>query len=207
MKTLLQIDSSARLQGSYSRTLTQQFVKNFQNANPQSQIIHRDLTQPPIPPIDQTWVTAYETAPTDRTSEMNIAIALSNTLIDELLAADRYIIGAPMYNLTIPSSLKAYIDQIVRRDRTLRLDPSGKPQGALQGKKALIITTRKFNYRPDSEAADRNFLEPYLKAILGVIGIQDVTVVVADELAKDAASCDRTLTQAQAQLAEIAQSW
>ena len=206
MSKVLQIGSSARIQGSTSRTLTQQFVKNFQQHHPDSQIIRRDLTQPPIPHIDATWVAAYEAEPGDRTPEMNQALTLSNCLIDELLAADRYVIGVPMYNLTIPSSLKAYIDQIVRRDRTLRFGPDGRPQPVLQNKKALIIATRKFNYRPGSPAADRNFLEPYLKAILGVIGIEDVTVVVADELAK-AESRDRNLAQAQAQLAELAQSW
>lgn len=192
---------------SQSRNLGQQFVESWQVFNPQSNVIERDLAQSPIPHVDATWVTAYETLPEERSPQLQAALALSDQLIDELFWADRYVISVPMYNLTIPSGLKAYLDQVIRRDRTLIWDETGRPHGALQGKKALVITTRKFNYRPGSPAAERNFLEPYLQAILGVMGVIDVTCVVADELAGDEATQGRSLSQAMAQLVALAGRW
>ncbi len=207
MKKILHLDSSARSAGSYSRNLSLQFVESWQQFNPDSEVIYRDLAQDKIPHVDELWVEAYEARPDDRTPEMKAAIALSDRLIDELFAADYYVFGVPMYNLTIPSVLKAYLDQVIRRDRIFTFDETGKPQGLLKGKKALIITTRKFNYREGTEACDRNYLEPYLKAILKVIGVEDVTVVVADELAKDEVTQNRSLTMAMVALVQLAGRW
>jgi len=206
-RTLLQIDTSARLQGSYSRRLNQTFVQAWQsNAASDRQLIHRDIGKVPVPAIDETWAAAYETEPDARTATMRAAIALSDQLLDELFAADCYVFGVPMYNLTIPATLKAYIDQVVRRDRTLEF-VDGKPQGRLKGKKALVITTRKFNYREGTEAAARNFLEPYLTAIFKVMGIDDVAFVVADQLAASSEVKQASLARAEAELLSLAQTW
>ncbi|NJN30315.1 MAG: FMN-dependent NADH-azoreductase [Synechococcales cyanobacterium RM1_1_8] len=229
---LLHLDSSARLAGSASRALTAAFVQAWQTrhgatqpavssganldanlgaslsagSSQQPQVIYRDLGQQPLPAIDQTWVAAYETEPEARTGEMMAAIALSDQLLDELFAADYYVFGVPMYNLTIPTALKAYLDQVVRRDRSLDLS-QGKPQGCLTGKKALVITTRKFNYRPGTEAASRNFLEPYLEAIFKIMGIADLTFVVADRLGEGAEVRAERLAQAEQELLQLAQYW
>ncbi len=207
-RTLLHIDSSARAQGSYSRQLTQVFVQAWQSANGvnAASVIYRDIGKTPVPAIDETWAAAYETEPEARTGEMKAAIALSDELLDELFAADCYVFGVPMYNLTIPATLKAYIDQVVRRDRTLEFI-NGKPQGRLKGKKALVITTRKFNYREGTDAAARNFLEPFLKAIFKIMGIEDVTFVVADQLAAGDEVRAASLAQAEAELLTLAQHW
>lgn len=181
-RCLLHMDVSARIQGSYSRQLTQAFVSQWQQSNPNHQIIYRDIGRSPIPHIDQTWVAAYESEPKDRTAEMQAAIALSDTLIDELFAADCYVMGIPMYNLTVPSTFKAYLDQVFRRDRTLQI-VNGTPQGQLIDKKLLVITTRKYNYRVGSGREDRDFLEPYLSAIFKVMGLTDISYIHADQLA------------------------
>ncbi|BDM78766.1 FMN-dependent NADH-azoreductase [Acaryochloris marina] len=182
LRCLLHMDVSARVQGSYSRQLTQKFVSQWQQANPHHQIIYRDIGRFPIPHIDETWVAAYESEPEERTVEMQAAIALSDTLIDELFAADCYVMGMPMYNLTVPSTFKAYLDQVFRRDRTLQI-VNGIPQGQLANKKLLVITTRKYNYRVGSGREDRDFLEPYLSAIFKVIGLTDISYIHADQLA------------------------
>jgi FMN-dependent NADH-azoreductase len=205
-RSLLQIDSSARQQGSASRRLTQAFVQAWVAAGPDRQVTYRDIGQRPIPAIDDCWVAAYEAEPEARTPQMRAAIALSDQLLDELFAADCYVFGVPMYNLTIPATLKAYLDQVVRRDRTLEFI-NGKPQGLLKGKKALVITTRKFNYRAGTEASARNFLEPYLKAIFNIIGIEDITFIVADQLAAEPELQQAYLAKAEAELLAFANQW
>lgn len=205
-RTLLQIDASARLTGSHSRQLTQGFVQAWRSVSPGRQVICRDIGRSPIPAIDEAWAAAYETEPGARSPQMQAAIALSDELLDELFAADCYVFGLPMYNLTIPATLKAYIDQVIRRDRTLAFI-DGKPQGQLQGKKGLVITTRKFNYREGTEAAARNFLEPYLKAIFKIMGLEEVTFVVADQLAAEHGIQQASLARAEAQLMDLAQTW
>ena len=202
----MHIDSSARRSGSYSRQLGQTFVQAWHGGGGYRQLIYRDIGQNPVPAIDEIWAAAYETEPKERTVEMQAAIALSDELLDELFAADCYLFAVPMYNLTIPATLKAYIDQVVRRDRTLEFI-NGRPQGRLKGKKALVITTRKFNYREGTEAAARNFLEPYLTAIFKIMGIEDVSFAVADQLAAGEAERQASVANAEAELLRLAQTW
>ncbi|WP_299493747.1 NAD(P)H-dependent oxidoreductase [Acaryochloris sp. IP29b_bin.137] len=200
-RCLLHMDVSARIQGSFSRQLTQAFVSQWQQTNPEHQIIYRDIGSFPIPHIDETWVAAYESAPEERTAEMKAAIALSDTLIDELFAADCYVVGMPMYNLTVPSSFKAYLDQVIRRDRTLLLENSAG-SGQLSTKKLLVITTRKYNYRTGSGREDRDFLAPYLSAIFNVLGLTDITYIHADKLASS--EQEQSLAQAMATTRQLA---
>ncbi len=207
-RKLLHVDTSARLTGSHSRQLGQSFVQAWQSAQGEEarQVLYRDIGQQPVPAIDEVWAAAYEAEPEARTAEMQDALVLSDELLDELFAADCYVFAMPMYNLTIPATLKAYIDQVVRRDRTLEFI-NGRPQGRLKGKKALVITTRKFNYRVGTEAAARNFLEPYLKAIFKIMGIEDVTFIVADQLAAGEAARTLSLVDAKAELLALAAHW
>lgn len=186
--------------------MTQRFVTGWQQANPGSRVIYRDIGRHPIPHIDDSWVAAYEAEPETRTPEMQQAIALSDVLIEELMAADGYVFGIPMYNLTVPSTVKSYIDQIVRRDRTL-LTRDGRSHAGLESKKMVVITTRKFDYRVGSGAESRDFLEPYLRAIFGVIGITEMTFIHADRLAAEPDVRARSLAAAEAAIDQLAQSW
>ncbi len=194
-RRLLHIDVSARTQGSYSRQLTQTFVTDWKRTHPNHEVTYRDIGTHPIPHINETWVAAYESEPDLRSQEMRDAIALSDTLIDELMAADCYLLGIPMYNLTVPSSFKAYIDQIIRRDRTLQI-VNGQALGQLKDKKLMVITTRKFDYGPGSGREDRDFLEPYLRHIFAILGLQDITFIHADQLASPPADKDQSLSKA-----------
>ncbi|NJN38542.1 MAG: FMN-dependent NADH-azoreductase [Acaryochloridaceae cyanobacterium CSU_3_4] len=202
-RCLLHLDASPRREGSFSRQLTQTFVSLWQQANFNHDIVYRDIGTSPIPHIDETWVAAYEAEPEQRTLEMQAAIALSDTLIDELMAADCYVFGIPMYNLTVPSSFKAYIDQIARRDRTLHLN-NGTLQEPLQAKKLMVITTRKFNYRPGSGREDRDFLQPYLTAIFNILGLTDITYIHADRLASDPAEQQQSMNDAMTAIHRLA---
>ncbi len=200
---LLHIDTTARKQDSFSRKLTQFFVTTWKQYSADSDVLYRDIGTQPIPHIDERWVMAYEAEAQMRSPALNAALQLSDALIGELLTADIYVWGIPMYNLTVPSTVKAYLDQVVRRDRIFTFQ-NGQPQGLLLNKKMLIITTRKFNYRPDSGREDRDFLEPYLRAIWGIIGVHDITFVHADDLAN---SADTSVTSAKQILNALALKW
>jgi FMN-dependent NADH-azoreductase len=182
MTTLLHLNSSARLTHSTSRQLTAHFVRQWLHSHPGTKIRTRDLGHYPLPAIDDRWVQAYEAEPSDRSPELHQALHLSDQLIDELLSADLLVLGVPMYNLTIPASLKAYLDQLIRRDRlpATATDPSQSP---LCQKRAIVVTSRKFDYRLGSGREGRDFLEPYLRAIFSIIGLSQVHFVHADRLA------------------------
>lgn len=201
---ILQIDTSARVENSHSRQLTHCFVTALRQAHLSLQVTYRDIGTHPIPHVDERWVAAYEAQP-PRSPDLQASLTLSEALIDELLAADGYVFGIPMYNLTVPSTVKAYLDQVVRRDRIFTFQ-NGQPQGHLQGKKLLIITTRKFNYRPGSGRETRDFLEPYLRRIWSIIGVDDITFVHADDLANDATR-HHSLTTATETLERLASRW
>jgi FMN-dependent NADH-azoreductase len=111
MKTLLHIDSSPRGERSHSRQLTAQFARAWRSANPDGTVVHRELGLTPVPLVSEDWIAAAFSNPADRTSAQSAAIAVSDELVDELVAADEVVIGAPMYNFGVTASLKAWIDQ------------------------------------------------------------------------------------------------
>lgn len=177
MSTLLHLDSSP-LESSISRELTREFVKTWKSAHPDGTVIYRDLAAHPPKPIDAAWVGSNFTPEASRTPEQKTAIAFSDELIAELERADEYVFGVAMHNFGIPSVLKLWIDQVVRGGRTFAYGESGA-KGLLQGKKATIVIASGGVYEVGTPAGAMNFVEPYLKAILGFIGVTDVKFVNA----------------------------
>jgi len=175
---LLQIDSSARL-SSVSRQLTASFVKAWARENPEGEVMRRDLAATPFAPITDEWVQAAYQAPDKRTEEQRQVLSLSETLIDELAAADVIVIGAPMYNYTISSLLKGWIDLIVRPGRTVAFGPGGA-KGLLTGKRVVVLTARGGAYSNGSPRALHDYQEPYLRMILAQVGLTDVTFIHAE---------------------------
>ncbi len=206
MANILHLDSSARGERSVSRTLSQEFVAAWQAAHPEDHVTYRDLGHQPIPNVSEAWIAAAFSNPADHTPELSEAIRLSDELIDELLAADRYVFGIPMYNLTVPASFKAYIDQVVRAGRTFAVTDSGY-QGLVHGKKAVVLTAEGGVYRADTPAAAANFHEPYIKTILGFMGITDVTIIHADGLAFGDEAREKALTAARATMQSTVARW
>lgn len=176
--TLLRIDSSAR-RSSVSRQLTEKFVETWKKANPTGEVIERDLAATPLPMITDEWTSASYSDPANLTEAQRETLAISETLVKELIAADVIVIGAPMYNLTVSAPLKAWIDQVVRLGRTWLYGPSG-PEGILKGKKVLVLTSRGGAFRPGTPTAQYDHQEPYLRHILGFIGLTDVTFIHAE---------------------------
>jgi FMN-dependent NADH-azoreductase len=206
MATVLVITCSPRGERSASRAMTTRFAQEWARHHPQDTIRMRDVGQHPVPHVTEMWIVGAAAGADAQTDASREAIAISDTLIEEFLAADRYVIGVPMYNFNIPSTLKAWIDQIVRAGRTFAVGPTGY-EGLVKGKKALFITTSGGNYAPGTPLAEMNFQEPYLRTIFGFIGVTDVRFVSAagmnqgpDEAAKARAKAERTL-------ADLSISW
>jgi FMN-dependent NADH-azoreductase len=190
---LLRIDSSAR-RNSVSRQLTQCFAEEWQRECPEGEVIERDLIATNFPHITDEWVQAAHTDPASLTPEQKQVLAISDNLVDELRQTDTIVIGAPMYNFTIPAPLKAWIDQIVRVGKTV-LFSEGGAKGLLQAKKVYVITSRGGAFRPGTLTERFDYQEPYLRHILAFIGLADVTFIHAEnqkpgpqaELARSAA--------------------
>lgn len=183
---LLRIDSSAR-RTSVTRKLTAQFAASWKKENPGGQVVERDLSTTVLPFITDDWVEGSSVDPAQRTAAHRHAIAASDALIAELAEADTVVIGAPMYNFSIPFPLKAWIDQIVRKSQTFSYGPDG-PRGLLKNKKVFVITSRAGAYGPGSPMERADFQEPYLRFILGFIGINDVTFIHAESQGREAGS-------------------
>jgi FMN-dependent NADH-azoreductase len=175
MPTLLHLDASP-LETSVSRELAREFVTAWKTANPGGSVLYRDLAALTPAPITQAWIHAAYTPADARTAEQNALLASSEELILELESADEIVIGVPMHNFSIPSSLKLWIDQVVRAGRTFAYDANGA-KGLLQNKKATLLVASGGVYSPESPAAALNFVDPYLKAIFGFLGITDVRIL------------------------------
>ncbi|MEM7695735.1 MAG: NAD(P)H-dependent oxidoreductase [Pseudomonadota bacterium] len=189
--TLLAIHASGRHDGSLSRTLTAELIDHLADDT----VVERDVA-PGLPVVDDAWIAANFTPEEDRTAEQRHTLALSDTLVAELEAADTLIIGTPIYNFGIPAALKAWIDLIARARKTFRYTENG-PVGLLQGKRAFIVVTS--GGTPID--AEIDFATPYLRHALAFIGITDVTVIPADRLMADA---DGALARARRAIAGVA---
>jgi FMN-dependent NADH-azoreductase len=169
---LLHIDSSARA-NSISRRLTAQFVEAWKRNYPGGDVTYRDLATTAIPPVTDDWAATFAD-PATLTTVQKAYLSISDELTAELRAADIIVIGSPMYNYSISAPLKAWLDQIVRIGKTFDIS-AGAPVGLLVHKKTVVITSRGGVYGPDSPSAALDFQEPYLRAILGFIGLSDLT--------------------------------
>ena len=175
---LLQIDSSARAR-SITRRLTTQFAGEWKTNHPNGEVIQRDLSKTVLPLITDDW-NATQIEPSKRSPEHRKYLSPSDALIEEIHAADTIVIGAPMYNFAVSSLLKAWIDQIVRMGKTFSNGPQG-PRGLLGNKKLIVITARGGAYAKGTPTEAFDFQEPYLRHILGFIGLTDVTFIHAEK--------------------------
>ena len=206
MAHILHIDASPRGDRSVSRSLTHDFISGWKAAHPEDTVTYRDLGHNPVPLVTEAWIAAAFSPPENHTPEMQAAIAPSNELIDELLAADRYVFGIPMYNFSIPASFKAYIDQVVRAGRTFSVSDAGY-KGLVEGRKALILVAAGGQYRIGTPAGDYNFLEPYMKTILGFIGITDVNFIYADGRSQSEEVQQKAMAEAHEAIQTAIGSW
>lgn len=190
-KTVLHIDSSARRTGSVSRDLTAQIVARLGA----DEVVHRDLATP-LPLLDEAWIGANFTPADQRSDEQKQLLAQSDALVEELKAADTLVIGAPIYNFSVPAGLKAWIDLVARVGLTFAYTEEG-PAGLLEGKRAIIAVAS-----GGTEAGSAiDFASGYLRHMLGFMGITEVEIVAADTLAIDEGAA---LAKAKSQIEALA---
>ena len=198
--TLLHIDSSARsgrsgetAHGSHSRRLTLRFAQQWRQQNPGGRVIYRDVGQQPPPPVTSEWIHAAFTPEAERLRWMLDTLRLSDTLIDELLAADVIVAGVPMYNFGPPAQFKAYIDNIVRVGRTFGFDRSRSPLPywpmLTDSHKQLVILSSRgdFGYDPGGRIGNLNHVEASVRTAFAYIGVTDVhgAAIEYDEFADE----------------------
>lgn len=181
MTKLLYLNSSVRNNGSVSRLLSSEFVSKWKAANPTSSVVERDLASNPVPHLTEQMMGAYFTPADQRSPEQISTVKLSDDLVAELLAADVIVIGAPMYNFSVSSTLKAWIDHVARAGLTFQYGANG-PEGLVKGKKVYIFTSRGGVYSTGPAKA-MDFHETYLRAALGFLGLSDITFVHSEGLA------------------------
>jgi FMN-dependent NADH-azoreductase len=198
MKSILQLNTSLFGDGAQSSRLAGQFVAALAAAE-SSQVVVRDLGRHPVAHLTAERFQAFTTAPEERTPQQQRLAAESDALIDELRAADTVVLGLPMYNFGVPSTLKAWFDHVARAGITFRYTESG-PVGLMTGKKAYVIATRGGRYA----GTPRDMQSAFVRQFLGFIGITDVEFVYAEGLALGAESRDTALRAAGERLEQLA---
>ncbi|MCK0137757.1 NAD(P)H-dependent oxidoreductase [Aliiroseovarius sp. F47248L] len=170
MTHILRIDSSARADGSISRALADKVIAKYSDAT----VTTRDLAQG-VPHLTAAWTAATFTPPEARTEDDNAALDLSDQIVAEVQQAELIVISAATYNFSIPSTLKAWIDQLARAGVTFRYREDGTPEGLLTGKRVIVVTAS----AGTPVGAPHDFATPYLKFILGFLGMTDVDFISA----------------------------
>lgn len=178
-ETILKIDTSARKEGSVTRQLTDQLITGLLERAPDVRVLTRDVAGG-LPVIDEDWISANFTDAADRSAEQRFKLALSDTLVNELKSADAIVFGVPIYNFGIPAALKAWIDLVARARETFRYTENG-PEGLLVNKKAYIVLAS----GGTKAGSQIDFASGYMLHMLGFLGINDVSLIAADQLMQD----------------------
>lgn len=201
---LLHISVSARGGGSFSRRVAGQLIAAFQAADPVLRVVERDLAAEPIPHIDAAFAAASLMPEAERTETCRAALAFSEALIAELVAADRLLISTPMHNFTVPSALKAWLDHVMCPGRTFRGTTAGKI-GLLANRPTFVIIACGGRFDDDA-SAQTDFLSPYLRYALTTMGLIDVDIIRLGELNRGPAKVEEAFRQAETWIAERSSS-
>ncbi len=198
MKTLLQIRSSLFSDDGQSSRLAERFVAAWREANLDGEVVVRDLALAPVPHLDAARFGAFLAKPGERTAAQRSVVDYSDALIGELQAADVVVLGLPMYNFGIPSTLKAYFDHIARLGVTFRYTEKG-PVGLLTDKRVYVFAARGGLYA----GTPNDTQTPYVRHFLGFLGMTDVEFVYAEGLAISPERKEEGLAKAHARLAQL----
>jgi FMN-dependent NADH-azoreductase len=199
MKSLLVINSSAAREGSVSRTLVEDAVAQLAETNPFADVVRRDLGENPVPHL--TTHTLNGVRGTPQTHAEHRARELSDQLIAELRDADTIVIGAPMYNFGVTTGLRSWFDYVLRAGETFSYSAAG-PKGLLEGKRVIVVESRGGLYS-EGPASAVDFQEPYLRHLLGFIGLTDVTFIRAEKIGYGPEARTESLKQAKLDIAAL----
>jgi FMN-dependent NADH-azoreductase len=202
MKNILLIQSSPRGPESYSQRVAESIVNEIMDRNPGTTVTFRDLAEDPLPHVGPAFISSLSAKPGELTAEQRDALALSDALIEELQTADIVVLAVPMHNFGIPSTLKAWIDWIDHVVRAGRTFTEGGPEGLLKGKRLILVLASGGVYS-NGAAKQLDFQEPYLRVVLGFIGLSDIEVVRVEGVAMSAIGADKAVASATAHSREI----
>ncbi len=174
-RNILHINASARRDGSITRSLSQAVIDAISSSD--TRVVARDIGAAPLPLLSEAWVGANFTPDEARTPEQRETLVLSDLLIAEIEAADTLVLGVPIYNFGVPAGFKAWIDLVARARKTFKYTDSG-PVGLLEGKKAYVVIAS----GGTESGSEIDFATPYIRHVLGFLGIHDVSFVAADQL-------------------------
>jgi FMN-dependent NADH-azoreductase len=200
MSRILHVSSSPRGDASYSNQVAARLIRELKQANPQTTVTVRNLAQEPLPHIDADFVAATRSADGPRTEKQRAILAQSDALVDELLAADTIVIAAPMINFSVSTTLKSWFDYIARAGRTFSYSEAG-PKGLVTGKRVIIVSASGGVY--SGENATFDFQIPWLKNILGFLGMTDVEIIRVEGTAFGPEAVDKALERATAHAREL----
>ncbi|PSK94633.1 FMN-dependent NADH-azoreductase [Taibaiella chishuiensis] len=179
MAKVLIVNASARKERSLSRFMTNVFAETWKNKHPDDKISYREVGQAPVPHVTEAWIAGAFKPPALRTAEDLEALKVSDELVAELKETDVIVLGTPMYNWSVPSALKAYIDQVLRVNETVLIssdNPRNPYQGLLKDKKVYLLMARGNNgYDPGDFYEYMDFQTNYLKTVFRIMGIEDIT--------------------------------
>jgi len=201
---LLHIDASILGANSASRQLSAAVVENLREVTPDLQVTYRDLAANPLPHLSGAHLAAARGATPD-SPDLRRELTTSQSVLEEFLAADLIVIGAPMYNFTIPSQLKAWIDRIVVAGKTFRYGAAG-PEGLAGDKRVIIAIARGGFYGEGAPAAVLEHLESYLRGVFGFIGVSEPEFIIAEGLQVSPEQRDKSMRQAMQAAAALAAS-
>jgi FMN-dependent NADH-azoreductase len=192
MSNILFLTSSPRGSASYSNQVALALVQKLRDGDPHAKVTVRDLARAPLPHIDDDFVAATRGADGPQSDAQKAIAALSDALVDELIAADTVVIAAPMINFSIPTTLKTWIDYVARPGRTFRYSESG-PKGLVTGKRVHLVVARGGIY---SDKKQFDFQVPYLRHVLGFLGMADVDVIDVEGTAFGPQAAERAVASA-----------
>ena len=195
---LLHVDSSILGEASVSRALSAQVVAHWRARVAGLDVVYRDLAASPLGHVSVDWLSARAVPAEQRTPEQERLA--SDDVIEEFLASDVVVIGAPMYNFTVPSQLKAWIDRLAVAGKTFKYTAEG-PVGLAGGKKVIVVSSRGGIYSEGTPLAAIDFQEPYLRTLFGFLGITDITFIRAEGVAVSAEEKARALAAARQAIA------
>ena len=193
---ILQINASARREGANSTRVANAIAARLRQAQPSARVTLRDLAVTPHPVLDEAALGALFTPADQRSAEQAARVALDDELIAEVQAADVLVLGVPMYNFGVPAQLKHWIDAVARNGVTFRYTENG-PEGLLKGKKVFVGLARGGRYR----GTEADSQVPYLKTVLGFLGITEIHFIYAEGLNMGAEAAQQGFAQAEADIA------
>jgi len=207
MKKVLIINASARMLDSKTRGLTTVFAEHWNAAGVKPEITYRELGNDTVPHISEAWIAATLKPAASRSDAENTLLAESNAYIAELKEADLIVLGTPMYNWSVPSTLKAYIDQVMRVNETFRIDAGNAENpyvGLLQNKTLRLLLSRGGkDYEEGQANAHMNFQSTYLKTVFKIMGVQNIHVIAIDGASLDKEKLKYTIEEAHRKVRDL----